>query len=410
LPQRRLKELSRLLPDSFTLAILGVVLLSLVLPCRGESAVWVANGSEIAIALLFFLQGARLSRATVVAGMLHWQLHLIILAATFVIFPLLGLALSPLSGTLLVPSLYIGLIFLCTLPSAVQASVIFTSIAGGNVAAALCGASLSSILGMVLTPLLIGLLLHAHGGVSLNGLGSIMLHLLVPFLAGQLVQSWIAAWMQRHERAVRMVDRGSVLLMVYSAFSAATLSGMWSRIPLSSLGVLAVVDTALLVTMLAGTAFAARRFGLSREDEIAIVFCGSKKSLVTGIPMANALFAGASLGLTVLPLMILPPNATDGLRDPGPALCPRAAFGRKCRAQATISARSFALTCHHQAGLTVVICRTEDHRGPAISLFMARLGIELQRHYISGIRHEGSPPHQNSRPRGRQSPADVSTL
>jgi sodium/bile acid cotransporter 7 len=90
-----LKELSRLLPDSFTLAILGVVLLSLVLPCRGESAVWVANGSEIAIALLFFLQGARLSRATVVAGMLHWQLHLIILAATFVIFPLLGLALSP---------------------------------------------------------------------------------------------------------------------------------------------------------------------------------------------------------------------------------------------------------------------------------------------------------------------------
>ena len=208
---RRLKELSRLLPDSFTLAILGVVLLSLVLPCRGESAGWVANGSEIAIALLFFLQGARLSRATVVAGMLHWQLHLIILAATFVIFPMLGLALSPLSGTLLVPSLYIGLIFLC-LPSTVQASVIFTSIAGGNVAAALCSASLSSILGMVLTPLLIGLLLHAHGGVSLNGLGSIMLHLLVPFLAGQLVQSRIAAWMQRHERrsawsiAVRFFD------------------------------------------------------------------------------------------------------------------------------------------------------------------------------------------------------------
>jgi sodium/bile acid cotransporter 7 len=299
-----LSKLSGLLPDNFTLAILGAVLLSLVLPCRGDSAHWVASGSEIAIALLFFLQGARLSRRTVIAGILHWRLHLIIVAATFVVFPLLGLALYPLSGTLLIPQLYVGLIFLCTLPSAVQASVVFTSIAGGNVAAALCSASLSSIIGMVLTPLLVGLLLQAHGGASLNGLGSIALHLLVPFLAGQLLQSTIEAWMQRNDLAVRLVDRASVLLMVYGALSAATVSGIWSRIPPSSLLVLAIVDGALLATMLAGTAFAARRFGLSREDQIAIVFCGSKKSLVTGIPMANALFAGASLGLVVLPLMI----------------------------------------------------------------------------------------------------------
>jgi sodium/bile acid cotransporter 7 len=300
-----LRSLSRLLPDSFTLAILGVVALSLVLPCRGEGARWVAIGSEIAIALLFFLQGARLSRPAVVAGLLHWRLHFIIFAATFVVFPLLGLALSPLSGTLLIPPLYIGLVFLCTLPSAVQASVVFTSIAGGNVAAALCSASFSSIIGMVLTPLLVGLLLQAHSGAaSLNSLGSVMLHLLLPFLAGQLSQSKIEAWMRRHERAVRLVDRISVLLMVYGAFSAATVSGIWSRLPPLSFLVLVIVDGALLAIMLAGTAFAARRFGLSREDEVAIVFCGSKKSLVTGIPMANALFAGASLGLVVLPLMI----------------------------------------------------------------------------------------------------------
>jgi sodium/bile acid cotransporter 7 len=299
-----LSRISRLLPDSFTLGILGAVLLSLLLPCRGDSTRWVATGSEIAIALLFFLQGARLSRRAVLAGILHWRLHLMIITATFVVFPLLGWALHPLSGTLLIPPLYVGLIFLCTLPSAVQASVVFTSIAGGNVAAALCSASLSSIIGMVLTPLLVSLLLQAHGGASLNGLGSIALHLLLPFLAGQLLQSRIEAWMQRHDRAVRLVDRASVLLMVYGALSAATVSGIWSRIPLASLLVLAIVDGALLATMLAGTAFAARRCGLSREDEIAIVFCGSKKSLVTGIPMANALFSGASLGLAVLPLMI----------------------------------------------------------------------------------------------------------
>jgi solute carrier family 10 (sodium/bile acid cotransporter), member 7 len=299
-----MNRIFRLVPDSFTLAIVAAVVLSLALPCSGESANWVAVGSQIAIALLFFLQGARLSRQAVLAGILHWRLHLIIMAATFTVFPLLGLALSPLSGWLLAPSLYAGLLFLCTLPSTVQASVVFTSIAGGNVAAALCAASLSSMIGMVLTPLLVGLLLQAHAAGSLNGLGSIALQLLLPFLAGQLLQSRIDAWMKRHDRIVRLVDRGSVLLMVYGAFSAATLSGAWSRIPASSLLVLAIIDAALLATMLASTAFAARRFGLSREDEIAIVFCGSKKSLVTGIPMANALFAGASIGLVVLPLMI----------------------------------------------------------------------------------------------------------
>ena len=242
------------------------------------------------------------------------------MAATFVVFPLLGLALSPLSGWLLAPSLYAGLLFLCTLPSTVQASVVFTSIAGGNVAAALCAASLSSMIGMVLTPLLVGLLLQAHGAGSLNGLGSIALQLLLPFLAGQLLQSRIDAWMKRHDRVVRLVDRGSVLLMVYGAFSAATLSGAWSRIPASSLLVLAIIDAALLATMLASTAFAARRFGLSREDEIAIVFCGSKKSLVTGIPMANALFVGAFDRSGGSAVDDLPPAAIDGQRCSRPAI------------------------------------------------------------------------------------------
>src|SRR5206468_8985062 len=132
-------------------------------------------------------QGARLSRAAIVAGALHWRLHLVVFAATFIVFPIVGLILRPLSGALLTPPLYLGLLFLCTLPSTVQASVAFTSIAGGNVAAALCSASLSSIIGMVLSPLLVGLLLQAQGGVSLNGIGTIVLHLLLPFLAGQVV-------------------------------------------------------------------------------------------------------------------------------------------------------------------------------------------------------------------------------
>ena len=297
-------RLPRLLPDGFTLAIIAIVILALMLPCRGTAAWLVQIGSDAAIALLFFLQGARLSRAAVLAGILHWRLHLLIVAATFVVFPLLGLALKPVAGSVLTEPLYIGLLFLCALPSAVQASVIFTSIAGGNVPAALCSASLSSVIGIVLTPLLVGLLIHTHGDAPLNGIGSIVLHLLLPFLAGQALQGRMAAWLERHGRGVKLVDRVSVLLMVYGAFSAGTLSGMWLRIPASGFVALAIVDAALLAVMLGGTAFVARRLGFSREDEIAIVFCGSKKSLVSGIPMANALFPDALVGLVVLPLMI----------------------------------------------------------------------------------------------------------
>jgi sodium/bile acid cotransporter 7 len=160
------------------------------------------------------------------------------------------------------------------------------------------------VIGIVLTPLLVRLLIQAHGEAPLNGIGSIVLHLLLPFLAGQALQSKIAGWMERHGAGVKLVDRASVLLMVYGVFSAGTLAGMWHRIPASSLLTLAVVDGALLALMLGSTALAARVLGFSREDEIAIVFCGSKKSLVSGIPMANALFADASLGLVLLPLMI----------------------------------------------------------------------------------------------------------
>ena len=186
--------LSRFRPDEFTIAMLATVVLAFLLPCRGTSAGLFQSLTGVAIALLFFLQGARLSRVAIVAGALHWRLHLVVFAATFVVFPIAGLALRPLSGTLLTPPLYLGLLFLCTLPSTVQASVAFTSIAGGNVAAALCSASASSILGMILTPVLASFALRTSGGFSLNALGSIGLEMLFPFIAGHLLQPWIGSW------------------------------------------------------------------------------------------------------------------------------------------------------------------------------------------------------------------------
>jgi solute carrier family 10 (sodium/bile acid cotransporter), member 7 len=299
-----MRKLFQSLPDGFTLSILAIVIIGAFFPCRGEFARWVGIASKIAISLLFFLQGARLSRTAVLAGILHWRLHLQIFSSTFIVFPLLGLALQPISGTVIAPPLYVGLLFLCTLPSTVQASVIFTSVAGGNVAAALCSASLSSIIGMALTPLLIGLLLHAHGESSLNGVVSIALQVLVPFVLGQIAQRQLEPWMKRNQKTVRRVDLGSVLLMVYGAISAATLSGMWRLLPVTSFLVLVAVDGVLLAVILSTNVFAARRLGFAREDEIAVAFCGTQKSLIMGIPMANALFAGTTLGFAVLPMIV----------------------------------------------------------------------------------------------------------
>ena len=198
----------------------------------------------------------------------------------------------------------LGLLFLCTLPSTVQSSIAFTSIAGGNVAAALCSASASSLVGIVATPLLAGLLLQAHGGFSLDALRSIAFELMAPFVAGQALQRWIGGFVQRHRKVLGMTDRGSVLLMVYTVFSAATVGGIWHLLTPGLFAILAAVDTALLALMLAATTLIARRLGFSRADEIAIVFCGSKKSLISGIAMANVMFAGPAVSLIVLPLMI----------------------------------------------------------------------------------------------------------
>jgi sodium/bile acid cotransporter 7 len=270
--------------------MLATVVLSLLLPCQGTSAAVFGWLTGLAIALLFFLQGTRLSRDTILAGALHWRLHLVVFTATFVLFPIIGLLLRPLSGNLLTPPVYLGLLFLCTLPSTVQASVSSTSIAGGNVAAALCSASASSIIGMFMTPLLASFALKTSGGFSLGTLRSIGAEMLLPFIAGHLLQPWIGRWVMQRRRVLGWVDRGSVLLVVYRVFSSATLSGMWLQLALRPMAILCAVSAALLALMLAITAIAARGLGFSREDEIAI--------------MANVLFAGQPLGLIVLPLMI----------------------------------------------------------------------------------------------------------
>lgn len=287
--------------------MIAIVVLASLWPAQGSFAGYFGTATNLAIALLFFLHGARLSRATVLAGMTHWRLHLLVFSSTFVLFPIVGLLLGFLVPTVLPAALYAGVLFLCVLPSTVQSSIAFTALAGGNVPAAVCSASASNIIGMFLTPLLVGLLFTnagGGGGVSLSAIEGIMLQLLAPFIAGQIVQPWLAGWLGRHKSLTTAVDRGSILMVIYLAFSKAMVTGLWQQLPAQSLVVLLLIAAFLLSSVLAITIFASRFFGFSRQDEITVAFCGSHKSLASGVPMANVIFAGQEIGAIVLPLML----------------------------------------------------------------------------------------------------------
>ncbi|WP_312945761.1 bile acid:sodium symporter family protein [Agrobacterium sp.] len=299
--------MSRFLPDRFTLMLICTVILASLLPISGEPAEYFGLATKLAIALLFFLHGARLARDVVIAGILHWRLHLAILLVTFGLFPLIGVGLGYIPESILPAPLYMGVLFLCVLPSTVQSSIAFTSMAGGNVPAAICSASASNIFGMFLTPLLVGLLftVGGHGGgFSLDAFGQIFLQLLLPFIAGQALQPWIGDWIRSRKKLLAPVDRGSILMVVYLAFSEAVIEGIWQQFTLRDIGVVVAINIVLLAVILCVTMFGSRLLGFNKQDEITITFCGSKKSLASGVPMAGAIFAGQSIGAIVLPIML----------------------------------------------------------------------------------------------------------
>lgn len=296
----------RFLPDNFTLMLITVVIIASFLPATGQVALGFGWLTNIAIALLFFLHGAKLSRESIIAGAGHWRLHLLVFGLTFVLFPLLGLALKPVLSPLIGKDLYMGILYLCALPATVQSAIAFTSLARGNIPAAICSAAASSLFGIFLTPLLVTLLLNVHGegGSTLDAIVKISVQLLLPFIAGQIMRRWIGAWVGRNKNWLKFVDQGSILLVVYGAFSEAVNEGIWQKTPIWDLAGLVVVCCLLLTLVLVAATLLSKLFGFNQEDRITILFCGSKKSLATGVPMAQVLFAGSTIGLLILPLML----------------------------------------------------------------------------------------------------------
>lgn len=264
--------LQRLRIDKFLVVLICVVALASFFPCRGIARVIFENLTTAAIALLFFMHGAKLSREAILGGISHWKLHVVVFLSTFAVFPLLGLAMKVFVPSLLSSNVYMGFLYLCALPATVQSAIAFTSVAGGH--------------------------------DTLHAIGAIILQLMVPFVIGHLSRPLIGGWVARHKKLVNMTDRSSILLVVYVAFSAAVVEGIWQQITGWTLVAILAFSLVLLALVLIANTYAARWLGFDTPDEITIVFCGSKKSLANGIPMANVLFPAAMVGTLVLPLMI----------------------------------------------------------------------------------------------------------
>lgn len=294
--------IQRLNIDAYIVLLVTMVVLASLLPARGVGATIAGICANIGIVLLFFMHGARLSRQAVVDGLRHWKLHAAVGAMTYTLFPTLGLAIRSLP--FIDPSLATGILFLTLLPSTVQSSIAFTAMARGNVAGAVCSASFSNLAGIFITPLLAAALITGkHGGFSTDAVKTIALQLLLPFLTGHFLRPWIGDWIARQKKMLTFVDRGSILLVVYTAFSAAVVAGLWSKVSLADLLIIALLSGLLLTVVLSVSHFFGLWLGFNREDRIVLQFCGSKKSLASGVPMASVLFATSQVGAIILPLM-----------------------------------------------------------------------------------------------------------
>ncbi|KAF0812267.1 hypothetical protein IGB42_03257 [Andreprevotia sp. IGB-42] len=294
--------------DGFLLSMLCAVALALVYPAIGTSdgPLHLGVATTLGVSVVFFLHGAALSRQSMRAGVSNWRLHAFIQTTTYVVFPLIGICLVLAVQGILPPDLVLGIFYLCALPSTISSSVAMTSLGRGNVPGAIFNASLSNLVGMLATPLLIGLMVST--GSTHMPLGKavldIALQLLLPFALGQLLRPLLADWLARNKPVISKLDRAVIVLIVYSSFCDSTAAGLWHNYAWWMLAAVFVLVGILLAAILFGTTRISRALGFSLPDEVAAVFCGSKKSLASGIPMAKLLFAGhPGLGLIVLPIM-----------------------------------------------------------------------------------------------------------
>jgi sodium/bile acid cotransporter 7 len=304
-----LSLLSRFGIDTFLLGLMGMVALAWIVPDMGKSGghLHMELVSGYGVALAFGLYGLTLPPERMKAGFLNWRLHALVQGATYVLFPVAMWGLAALARPVADPAVLLGFFFLAALPSTVSSSVAMTSIAKGNVAGAIFNATLSSLIGVVVTPLWVNAFLAASGaGLDLaHVLGRVTLLVVVPIIAGQLLRPYVHGWVDRNVTWIKWVDRVTILLIVFNSFADSVAEGVWSHHGLQLPLWVAAASLALFFVVFGLLSVLCRLLGFSREDRIAGVFCGTKKSLATGVPMARIMFGGdPALGLIIVPIVL----------------------------------------------------------------------------------------------------------
>ncbi|EEX40964.1 bile acid:sodium symporter family protein [Vibrio furnissii] len=304
--------LAKIKKEWFLVGMVVAILLATVTSEFGRSGgmIHLDQLTGVGVAIVFFLHGLGLSPQAIKAGVTNWRLHIYIQIATFVVYPILWVIFGEAFLAYMPAALAFGFCYLLVLPSTISSSVAMTSVGKGNVPGAIFNASLSSIIGVFITPLLIQLFMGFEG-VQLDLLDSVISIsklLLLPMIAGQLMRPYLVAWVDRHKAVVNKVDKYVILLIVYNAFCDSVVNGIWSEFSMGLLVSSIAICTVILLFMVHLIQWGARRTKFTLPDEVAAVFCGTKKTLAAGIPMAKVIFgADPSLGMILLPIMLYHP-------------------------------------------------------------------------------------------------------
>ncbi|MGS2761060.1 bile acid:sodium symporter family protein [Sinomicrobium sp. M5D2P9] len=295
--------------DPFVLALILSVVTAYFFPGAGieGSGFPIKTISSIGISLIFFFYGLKLSPDKIKKGLNNWKLHLVVQLSTFVLFPLLVLPFYALMQNTEQHTLWLAVFFLAALPSTVSSSVVMVSMAKGNIPAAIFNASLSGIIGILITPLWITPFLEqANTDIDFGHIYTqLAIEVIIPVILGILLQPLGGKIANRYSKQLSFFDKSIILLIVYKSFAGSFHSGIFSQIQWYDILLLIGIALSLffaaygLIYVLSGI------LGFNREDRITALFCGSKKSLVHGTVMSKVLFSKLSTaGIILLPLML----------------------------------------------------------------------------------------------------------
>jgi sodium/bile acid cotransporter 7 len=309
LPAAMIKLLGRYGLDGFLLLLFVTVALAGIFPDLGRSGgtLHIDLYTNYGISMVFLLYGLTLSWERVRAGALNWRLHLVVLCATFVVYPALVWAVGALAGSLVGDDFKLGFFYLSASPSTISSSVAMTSIARGNVAGAIFNASLSSLVGVVATPLWVDWYLSQSGQALALGhvITKILILVVAPIVLGQALRLLLADWIARQRLLIKVIDRGTILAIVFNSFADSVADGVWHGRGVSLVVMVGLGSMILLTAMFFLLEGVCRALGFTRGDTIAAAFCGTKKSLASGIPMAKVMFGTSpALGMIILPFVV----------------------------------------------------------------------------------------------------------